>query len=162
MATLSMIAAMGENRVIGNKGALPWNMPADLAHFKKTTLGKPVIMGLVTFNSIGRPLPGRKNIVLSKEPETIEGVTVVNSINAAIDEAGDVDEAMVIGGASIYRQFLPLADMIYLTVIHTEPEGDALFPELKGDEWRIVVREEHHRDEENEFDYSFLVYKRAR
>ena len=157
-----MIAAMGENRVIGNKGELPWNMPADMAHFKSTTLGKPVIMGLTTYNSIGRPLPKRKNIVLSKSSGPIDGVEVVNSINAAVDAAGEAEEIMVIGGASIYKQFLPMADLIYLTVIHTNPKGDAFFPGLDGADWRIILREENHKDDQNEFDYAFLVYKRIR
>ena len=158
---LSMIAAMAENRVIGVSNQLPWDMPADLAHFKQLTLGKPVLMGYNTFRSIGRPLPKRVNIVLSKEPLPDEGIVVVDSIDNAIRAAGPVDEAMVIGGASIYAQFLPLADRIYLTVIHAEPAGDAFFPELDGSQWRVVAREEHTKDDRNEFDYTFLTYDRV-
>lgn len=171
---LTIVAAMGENRVIGNKGALPWDMPADLAHFKAVTVGKPVIMGLNTYKAIGRLLPGRKNIILSHVHEPIDGAIVAGSIDEAMAAIKDVDpsslegssydrasEAMVIGGQRIFEQFLPLTDRIELTVIHASPDGDTFFPELAGDEWKITAREPHSSDERNKFDYIFLTYKRV-
>ncbi len=172
---LTIVAAMGENRVIGNNGALPWDMPADLAHFKAVTLGKPVIMGLNTYRAIGRLLPGRKNIILSHVEELIEGAVVASSIDAALEAVNDVtpsslkssssdrtSDAMVIGGQRIFEQFLPLTDTIALTVIHASPEGDTFFPELAGDEWKIIAREPHTSDERNKSDYTFLTYERVR
>ncbi len=158
---LTIVAAMGENRVIGNRGALPWDMPADLAHFKAVTLGKPVIMGLNTYRAVGRLLPGRTNIILSHESQPIEGAVVARSIDEAWAAVAEVDEAMVIGGQRIFEQFLPLTDRIELTVIHASPAGDTFFPELAGDEWKITAREEHSSDERNKFDYTFLTYERA-
>ena len=158
---LTIVVAMGENRVIGNKGALPWDMPADLAHFKAVTLGKPVIMGLNTYQAIGRLLPGRKNIILSHTTEPIEGAIVANSIDEALAAVHDVPEAMVIGGQRIFEQFLSLTDRIELTVIHTSPEGDTFFPELVDDDWKITARAEHLSDERNKFDYTFLSYERV-
>ena len=172
---LTIVAAMGENRVIGNNGALPWDMPADLAHFKAVTLGKPVIMGLNTYRAIGRLLPGRKNIILSHVEALIEGAVVAPSIDAALEAVKDVtpsslkssssdrtSDAMVIGGQKVFEQFLPLSDMIELTVIHTSPNGDTFFPELAGYEWRITNREPHTSNERNKFDYTFLSYERVR
>ena len=159
---LTIVAAMGENRVIGNKGALPWDMPADLAHFKAVTLGKPVILGLNTYKSIGRLLPGRTNIILSHNAEPIEGAIVAHSIDEALAAVADVDEACVIGGQRIFEQFLPMVNRIELTVIHTEPEGDTYFPSLKGSDWKITKREEHYSDERNKFDYTFLTYERVK
>lgn len=158
---LSMIGAMAENRVIGNKNQLPWDMPADLAHFKGITLGKPIIMGLNTFRSIGRPLPKRLNIVLSHTNDLIDGVEVVGSVDQALAAAGDSDEAFVIGGQRVFETFLPLVDRIYLTVIHAMPEGDTFFPELDGSQWTISSRDDHTIDERNPFDYTFLIYDRA-
>jgi len=136
-------------------------MPADLAHFKAVTVGKPVIMGLNTYSAIGRLLPGRKNIILSHTAEPIEGAVVAGSIDEALDAVSDADEAMVIGGQRIFEQFLPLTDRIELTVIHTSPEGDTYFPELTADQWRITGREDHFSDERNKYDYSFLSYARV-
>jgi len=158
--TLTIVAGMAENRVIGNHGKLPWNMPADLAHFKQLTLGKPVIMGSTTFASIGRLLPGRVNVVLSRSPKIINGAIVVTSVDEALSAIAESNEASVIGGQQVFELFLPLADTIELTVIHTSPKGDTFFPELKGSDWKIVSRQEHVRDERNEFDYAFLRYER--
>jgi len=156
-----MVAAMGENRVIGAKGAIPWKQPTDQARFKTITMGKPVIMGATTFDSMGRPLPGRLNIVMSRTPRVIEGATVVDSVEEALAAVAAVPEAMIVGGGQIYTAFLPLADAIELTVVHASPAGDAYFPELNPNDWNIVHREEHVRDERNEFDYSFLRYERV-
>lgn len=157
--TLSMIWAMGKNREIGINNSLPWNLPEDLKHFKKTTLGKPVIMGLRTFESLGRPLPGRKNIVLNFSKKDIPGCFVVTSINEALDMVKGED-AFVIGGASIYKQFLEHADRLFITFIDHEFKADAYFPEFDLNEWKIISEEKGIRDEKNPYDYYFRVYER--
>ena len=155
---ISLIAAVAKNGVIGKNNALPWHLPADMKHFRDLTRGKPVIMGSKTFESIGKPLPNRLNIVLSSDPQyKVEGVTVVGSIDDALNAAGDVPEIMVIGGGSIYKQFLPRANRIYLTLIHADFEGDAFFPEYDKNEWKEVVREENPADQENVYPYSFVI-----
>lgn len=158
--TLTIVAAMGENRVIGNHGELPWEMPADLAHFKALTVGKPVIMGSKTFRAIGRPLPKRINIVLSRSNATFDGATTVSTVEAAIDVTRAAAEICIIGGQQIFELFLPQVSKIELTVIHTSPEGDSFFPALEPDEWKITNREEHEKDDHNAFDYTFLTYER--
>ena len=142
---LALIAAMARNRVIGRDNAMPWHLPEDLRYFKATTLGKPIVMGRKTFDSLGRPLPGRTNIVLSRHPDlTLEGAQVFASIDAALDaarqqaQADGVDEVMVIGGDNLYRQTLERADRIYLTRIESEPEGDAWFPAFDEQAWAVV------------------------
>lgn len=130
---VSLVAAMAKNRVIGKDNQMPWRMPSDLQYFKKITLGKPVVMGRKTFESIGRPLPGRKNIVITRASSyQPEGVEVVSSPEAALLAAGQVEEVMIIGGGQIYQHFMPLATDLHLTFIEAEPEGDAYFPELPG------------------------------
>ena len=165
---LAVIVAAAENGVIGRNNALPWHISADLQYFKRVTLGKPVIMGRKTFESIGRPLPGRTNIVISRDPGYVaEGVRVVGSLEEARRLASDVAlidgarEAMVIGGAEIYRHALPLADRLYLTRVHAEVEGDTLLPAVDWTQWREVSRERHAAQAPNPFDYSFVVYERA-
>ncbi|WP_026972237.1 type 3 dihydrofolate reductase [Aliagarivorans marinus] len=159
---ISMIAAMADQRVIGKDNQMPWHMPADLQHFKKVTLGKPVVMGRLTYESIGRPLPGRLNIVVSRNSElSIEGVTVVSSIEQAKAVAGDVDELMVIGGAKIYQQCLPTADRLYLTHIDLSVEGDAHFPDYQQYAWNELQSESHPADEKNSHAYRFVTLERA-
>lgn len=158
---VSLVAAMDRNRVIGMRNDLPWRLPADLRHFKRVTMGHPVVMGRRTWESIGRPLPGRTNIVLSRQPGyRARGAAVVGSIEAARAAAGECDELMIIGGARLYGEVLAEADRIYLTEIHAEFEGDAYFPELNQDEWLCVSREDFERDEKNPYDYSFTVLER--
>lgn len=159
---IGLIAALSRNQVIGRNNELPWYLPADLQRFKRTTLGKPIIMGRKTYESIGRPLPGRQNIVISRNPGfRAEGVTVVNGLDAAIDAAGDAPEVMVIGGANIYYQFLPRADRLFFTLVHTRIEdGDAFFPAYNRRDWRLVVEEHHPADQENPFPYSFMTWQR--
>lgn len=146
---IALIVARASNGVIGNNNALPWDLPDDLRHFKRLTVGKPVVMGRRTFESIGRPLPARHNIVLSTNPGwSADGVTVVPNLAEAVAAAGldpkvRAPEIMIIGGAQIYAQALPLADRIYLTQVHIEPEGDTLFPDLRPGEWRETAREDH-------------------
>jgi dihydrofolate reductase len=160
-ASLSLICAMDQNRLIGSNNALPWHLPADLAFFKKTTLGKPIVMGRKTYESIGRPLPGRQNIIITRNPEFhAEGCDTCTSIDQAIELAGDQDEVMLIGGASLYQQTIDLAQHLYLTRIHHQFEGDAWFPEFDLQQWHEVWREDHTRDEKNGYDFSFLKYSR--
>ena len=158
---ISIITAMDKNQLIGKDNALPWKIPADLQFFKKVTMSKPIIMGRKTFESIGRPLPGRQNIVITRdESYTADGCDVVYSIDDAISLAGDIDEVMVIGGANIYQQFLEKCDRLYLSRVLGEFEGDAWFPEIDFNVWRLIEKEDHKADEKNECDYSFQIYER--
>nr|WP_284694865.1 type 3 dihydrofolate reductase [Photobacterium galatheae] len=155
-----MVAAMAKNRVIGKDNAMPWHLPADFAWFKKVTLGKPVVMGRKTFESIGRPLPGRHNIVISRSPEfSAEGVTVVGSLDAAKAAAGDVDELMIIGGGSVYAECLPIADRLYLTFIELSVDGDTCFPDW-GEGWQQTYQETYSADDKNAHDMAFVVLER--
>ena len=132
-----MIAAMAQDRVIGKDNKMPWHLPEELAYFKKVTMGKPIVMGRNTFESIGRPLPGRQNIVVSRNPDlTIDGVDVVNSVEQAIEVAQQCDELMIIGGAMLYEHMLPKADILYLTQIDLQAEGDAYFPDYTQYQWK--------------------------
>ena len=158
---LSLIAAIGRNNVIGKGNKMPWHLPADLQFFKNTTLGKPIIMGRRTWESLGRVLPERPHIVITRNKEyTAEGVKIVHSINAALQQVAKVDEAVIIGGAFLYEKMLPLADRLYLTEIDAEFEGDTFFPEWKKDDWLLVSSEAHPADEKNPFPYRFVVYDR--
>jgi dihydrofolate reductase len=160
---ISLIVAMAENRVIGRHNQLPWRIPADLKHFKALTMGKPIIMGRKTYESIGRPLPGRDNIVITGDTTyRAEGCQVVHSIEEALRSAGGAGEAMIIGGATLYRQTLKDADRLYLTLVKAQPEGDTWFPKIEPQEWREIRREAHRADESNEYDYDFVVLDRVR
>lgn len=156
-----MIAAMANNRIIGKDNAMPWHLPADFAWFKKCTMGKPIVMGRKTYESIGRPLPGRLNIVLSRDENlAINGVKTVTSIEQAKEVAGDVDELMIIGGGSIYQACLPMADCLYLTFIQADIDGDTQFPEW-GESWQISHQEEYQHDEKNAYDMTFVCLERS-
>lgn len=158
---ISLIVAAAENGVIGRQGDLPWRLPDDLRRFKAITMGKPVVMGRKTWESIGRPLPGRRNIVITRQPRYVaEGCDVVSSADAVLEAAGDAGEIMIIGGSEIYRFFLGRAERIYLTRVHAEIEGDARFTLPDGAGWRLVSDERHAADGRNEFDYSFRRYDR--
>lgn len=134
---IAMIAAMANNRVIGKDNKMPWHLPEDLKHFKAMTLGKPVVMGRKTFESIGRPLPGRHNIVISRQADlVIEGVTCVTSFDAAKQAAGECEELVIMGGGQLYRELLPQADILYLTQINLDVEGDTYFPEWDARDWQ--------------------------
>lgn len=160
---ISLIVAMDSNGVIGSDNGLPWHLPADLQHFKRTTMGKPILMGRKTWESLGRPLPGRTNIVITHDSGyQAAGCVVVNSIDAALQAAGEQDEVMVIGGAEFYRQVLPRADTLYLTRIHETFSGDTFFPELNEADWREVERSDQAADEKNPHDYSFIRLDRVR
>ena len=152
---------MDDNRLIGRDNALPWHLPADLAFFKRTTLGKPIIMGRKTYESIGRPLPDRRNIIITRDPGyRAEGCECCASVAAALELVGEVEEAMLIGGASLYQQTLDMATQLYITRIHHRFEGDAWFPELDPGQWQEVWREDHEADASNPYAYSFLKYSR--
>lgn len=159
---LSVVVAMGENRVIGVDNRMPWHLPADLKRFRQITLGKPILMGRHTHESIGRPLPGRKNIVLTTDRNyTAPGCVVAHGLEEALREA-DGDEAMVIGGSALYREFLPRAERLYLTLIHRAFAGDTFFPEFDWREWRETAREDVADDPDSGgLSYSFLVLERA-
>lgn len=157
---LSLIVAMGRNSVIGKDGGIPWHLPADLKYFKSMTMGKPVIMGRKTFESIGKPLPGREIIAVTRDAEVYrpEGIRVAGSINAAIATAGEVDEIMVAGGAEIYEQTMAIANHLYITRINATFEGDTYFPEFDPLEWTGAAAISHEADEKNPYDYDFLRF----
>ena len=159
---ISITVAMDKKGVIGLDGDLPWHLSADLKHFKAITMSKHLIMGRKTHESIGRPLPGRKNIVLTHAKEfKAEGCVVVNSLDDAFQAAGDVDEVMIMGGAGIYGQALELADRLYLTEVQADVKGDVYFPEFDKTKWTEVERENHFANEKNDFDYSFVVLEKT-
>ena len=157
-----MIVAHANNRVIGKDNNMPWHLPADLAYFKKITLGKPIVMGRKTFDSIGRPLPGRRNIVISRSTDlSIVGVDIVSSVEQALALCADVEEVMVIGGGAIYQHCMASADRLYVTHIDAAIDGDTYFPVYDViDDWYEVKRENYKADEKNNFDLAFCVYER--
>ncbi len=161
MTRLAIITAMDDNRLIGRDNALPWHLPADFAFFKRTTMGKPVIMGRKTWESIGRPLPGRRNLVVSRNPDyRAEGTETCNSIEAALELCADAPEAFLIGGANLYRQALErgLVQVLWITHVHGQFDGDAWFPEIDPDRWQEVWREERAADKANPYPLSFVKY----
>jgi dihydrofolate reductase len=160
---ISLITAMDNNRLIGKENGLPWKIPADLQFFKKATMSKPIVMGRKTYDSIGRALPGRQNIVITRDNDFVaEGCVIANSLEHAITLAADAEEIMIIGGANIYQQFLTSADRLYLTRVQGEFEGDAWFPEIDFSQWQLTEKEDHRADEKNECDYSFEIYERTK
>lgn len=159
---ISFIVAMDANRAIGVNNQLPWSLPADLAYFKKVTMEHPIIMGRKTFESIGRPLPGRENIVITRNASyQPEGVTICHSIEEAVYERDD-KEVFIIGGAHIFEQTLRYADRLYITHIHEEFPGDTFFPVIESSQWEVVSKEKGMKDEKNPYDYDFVVYERVR
>lgn len=164
---LSVIVAVAENGVVGVDNTLPWRLPEDLKYFKKVTMGKPIVMGRKTYESIGRPLPGRPNIVISRNPGfRAPGVRVVGSIDSALELANELaqgdgqNELMVIGGAAIYALAIPMADRLYLTEVHAEYSGDAFFPAVDLEQWLEISREHHLSQNADSPAFSFLVYER--
>jgi dihydrofolate reductase len=157
---ISMIAAMADNRIIGKDNQMPWHLPADFAWFKRCTMGKPVVMGRKTYESIGRPLPGRLNIVISRDTSlSIEGVTTVTSIEQALEVAGDSEEVMIIGGGAIYAACLAIANKLYVTHIDAEIEGDTQFPDW-GNEFKETYSEAYQADEKNAYNMRFTVLEK--
>jgi dihydrofolate reductase len=159
---LAIIVATDEQGLIGKNNDLPWKLSADLQYFRRVTMGKPLIMGRNTHESIGRPLPGRQNIIVTKNPDyKVDGCTVVHSTKEAFQACSDAEEAMVMGGASLYEQLLPQAEKLYLTLVHASLEGDTWFPDWNKADWREVNSEYHHADDKNDYPYSFIVYERV-
>ncbi|UCD76754.1 MAG: dihydrofolate reductase [Phycisphaerales bacterium] len=159
---LSIIVAMSENHVIGLHGDMPWRLPDDLKRFKALTTGHAVIMGRKTFDSIGRPLPNRTNIVITRDTRrAIEGVTVVHSLDEALRYAVGNEEIFIIGGGEIYRQALALADRIYVTLVHAAVDGDTFFPAFDDRVWRLVSDEHHDADDRHAHAFSFRLYVRT-
>ena len=159
--TITLIVAVADNGVIGRDNTLPWHLPDDLKRFKRLTLGKPIVMGRKTFDSIGKPLPGRHNIIVTRDPNyRREGVTVVHDSEAALRAAGEVPEIMVIGGAELFRTLLPRAGRLHLTRVHGNIEGDVVWPALDDREWSVVERESHSADERHAWPMTFEVWER--
>jgi dihydrofolate reductase len=158
---LSLIVAVAKNNVIGDGNKLLWHLPADLRHFKALTMGSSIIMGRKTYESIGKPLPGRKNIIVTRsEYFKADGCTVVNSLQEAVDLCQKESEVFIIGGGEVYKQAIHAADRIYLTRIYQEFEGEIVFPEINFSEWKLVKYVKHHADEKNAYEYSFAEYER--
>lgn len=160
-----MVVAVSENGVIGKDNGLPWRLPKDLKHFKDTTMGHPIIMGRLTYDSIGRALPGRTNIVVTRQSDwAAPGVEVAHSLEEARELASRAHAvspwAMLIGGANLYLQALPFCDRLYLTEVHAQVDGDAFFPDLDRVAWKEISRQRHSSDESNPYDYSFAVLER--
>ncbi len=160
---VAFVVAMARNRAIGFRNRMPWHLPDELKYFKKVTLGKPVVMGRNTYESIGHPLPGRPNIVITRNTSyAAPGITVVNSLTAALAAAQTLltpeqQEVMVIGGAQIFEEAMPMADRLYLTEVEAEPQADVFFPDFKRSEWHESLREHHAANEKNPFAYSVMV-----
>jgi dihydrofolate reductase len=158
---VSMIVAVSANNVIGANAGLPWYLREDLRRFKEITMDKPMIMGRLTFESIGKALPGRRSIVITRQADYKHaGIDVVSSPDAALELAGDADEVMVIGGGNVYEQLLPMTDRIYLTRVHADFDGDTFFPEIREDEWQIVSSEPLPSNDERPFPISYQTLER--
>jgi dihydrofolate reductase len=160
--TLSIIAAMDQNQLIGKQGKIPWKLPADLKYFKKTTMGAPIIMGRKTFESIGSPLPGRRNIILTRNRDyAAEGCEIVHSKEEILDEFLEKnEEVFIIGGAEIYKQFLAYCDKLYLTIIEDQFSGDTYFPEIDWEKWDKISEIKGTTDSNNPYSYSYHIYQR--
>jgi dihydrofolate reductase len=159
---LSIIAAVSENNVVGSKNNLPWRLSADLKRLKSLTMGHHIIMGRKTWESLGRPLPGRVNVVITSDKNFhAKGATVVHSLKDAINISAEDSEVFIFGGGKIFREALPLVDKLYLTIVHAIVEGDTYFPELNKNEWKEISKENFKADEKNEHDYSFVTMERV-
>ncbi|MDP1774438.1 MAG: dihydrofolate reductase [Methylobacter sp.] len=160
---ISLIVAMASNRAIGLNNQMPWHLSADLKKFKKITMGAPILMGRKTYESIGRPLPGRTNIIISRNPSYSQpGCLVFNDIDQALASCADAKEVFVIGGSDFYQAMLPVADTLYLTLIHQEFPGDTFFPEIDAEQWIEVEREDIQDDPDVAFSYSFLKLEKRK
>lgn len=157
---ISLIFGISRNHIIGQNNKLPWHIPADLAYFKRVTLGHPVVMGRKTYESIGKPLPGRNNIIITRDESfSADGCTICRSINEVLELASD-GEIFIIGGAEIYRQFMPFADKMYITFIDADVDGDTLLEDIDYRAWDLISQQPGVKDEKNPYDYKFLVYKK--
>ncbi len=158
---LSIIVALSENNVIGRENNLPWKLSADLKRLKSITMGHHLIMGRRTWESLGRPLPGRTNVVITSDKNyKAEGGVVVHSLNEALQTSSNDNEAFIFGGGKIFKEALPKVNKIYMTIVHAKIDGDTFFPELDKKEWQEIEREDFEADEKNQYDYSFITLKR--
>ncbi|WP_062356595.1 dihydrofolate reductase [Bacillus kwashiorkori] len=159
---ISYIFAMDENRVIGHNGTLPWRLSEDLRYFKKITMGHPIVMGRKTFQSIGRPLPGRENIILTRDKHFFhEGITIFHSVEDLFTYIKNMNqEIFVIGGAELFNLFMPEVTKLYVTLIHHSFPGDVYFPEFSLSDWREIARQKGKKDDKNPFDYEFIIYEK--
>lgn len=158
---ISIVVAMSSNAVIGRNGDLPWHLSADLKHFKSITMGKPVVMGRKTHESIGRPLPGRENIILTRDNNyKAEGCTIINNLNGISSRFSAAEEIMIVGGSQLYAETLAAAKKLFITEVHAELAGDTYFPDFDRGQWREIERQDCKADEKNDFDYSFVVLER--
>ena len=163
MSKVAIIVAMAKNRTIGINNALPWHLPADLKHFKALTMGHHIVMGRKTYDSIGRPLPGRTTVVVSHDHELkIDGCSVAHSLPEAILACADDPQIFIIGGAEIYRQALDLADTLHITEIQQDMIGDTTFPTFNKADWQEISRERHHQKAPQALEYHFVEYRRKR
>ena len=160
--SVSLIVAMSENRVIGQAGQLPWRLSSDLRRFQRLTMGHHLVMGRKTWESIGRPLPGRTSLVLTRHPDyRAPGACIVPDLSSAIQAANGDEEVFVIGGGQIYREALPLVGRIYMTLVHAHVDGDTMFPELDAQTWYVTERSARYpSDQKNQYEHSFLIYQR--
>ena len=158
---LTAVVAVSDNGVIGREGGLPWHLPADLKHFKAMTMGRPVLMGRRTFDSIGKALPGRRNLVVTRRPLDVPGVEAVGSVEEALARVAEAPEVAVIGGAQLWRETLPRIGRIHLTRVHANVAGDTFFPELDPAQWREVDRREAAADERNAYPMTFVTLERS-
>jgi len=161
MTKISIIVAISENNVIGKDNKLIWHLPADLINFKNLTMNHHIIMGRKTFESIGKALPGRTSVIITKDKNyKVDGCKIANSVEEAIEVSKNDSEVFIIGGAEIYRQSMHVADRIYLTKINHDFDGDVFFPEIKTTQWKVLSKKNFKADEKNKFDYSFLILER--
>jgi len=161
MKHLSIIVAKSKNDVIGNNGRLPWHLSEDLKRFKSITMGKPIIMGRVTYESIGKPLPGRENIILTRRSNYLEkGITIIHSSDEALKSARDSDEVIIIGGGEIYKEFLSRVNRLYITHVDLHIDGDAFFPKVDYSDWRVMSREDFPVSKDREIGFCFEVLER--
>ncbi|UII54525.1 dihydrofolate reductase [Cytobacillus spongiae] len=159
---ISLMWAMDENRVIGKDNQLPWHLPEDLKFFKRTTMGHPIAMGRKTFESIGKPLPGRENVIITRNQNyEQEGCKILHSIEELLHYSQTQNELFIIGGAEIFREALPYADRLYLTQINHSFDGDTFFPSFDRNEWKLVSKEKGIKNEQNPYDYEFQIYEKA-
>jgi dihydrofolate reductase len=162
MKNISIIVATDTENAIGKNNQLLWHLPKDLQFFKKTTSGYPIIMGRKTFDSIGKPLPNRRNIVISRQANLkIEGVEVYHKLNDALKACEEEKELFIIGGGEIYKQALPLAQKIYLTKVNHKFDADTYFPSIDAEDWKVIEKEDNFKDEKHQFDYSFIILERS-
>lgn len=159
---ISLVVAMDKNRIIGANNQLPWHLPADLAHFKRLTINKPIVMGRKTYESIGRPLPQRRNIIITRNADfRAEACEVFHSLDAALENLKNEEEVMVIGGGELFAQILSQATTLYLTIVDAKVDGDVYFPDWNANEWQEVESQFNQADEKNPFNYTFLTLKRS-